>query len=330
LSDKAPNPKNIGIYDYNKRISRTMILIKNELSKENIDIIEQYHNVMITESFSKATQHKHLQTILNLSRFLEKNWADVTKSDIERIVSLVVQKYSSDGQETNTTHDHKKVLKIFFRWFKLGSRSIDEVGDPPETKNIKAKRVKDKISREDLLTESDRTRILYACSENARDRAFIDCLYDSGTRPEEILNLQLKHVKFDEHGIVLHVDGKTGARPVRLVGSIPNLSSWLNVHPLRDNPDSPLWINLNKTKYGQPMTYSSARQMVMRRCGMAKLSKKVYLNLFRHSEATRTVKFMNEAHMRIRHGWANNSKTIPKLSTILGCQTSIINPTKGL
>jgi len=307
-----------------------MILIKNELSKENIDIIEQYHNVMITESFSKATQHKHLQTILNLSRFLEKNWADVTKSDIERIVSLVVQKYSSDGQETNTTHDHKKVLKIFFRWFKLGSRSIDEVGDPPETKNIKAKRVKDKISREDLLTESDRTRILYACSENARDRAFIDCLYDSGTRPEEILNLQLKHVKFDEHGIVLHVDGKTGARPVRLVGSIPNLSSWLNVHPLRDNPDSPLWINLNKTKYGQPMTYSSARQMVMRRCGMAKLSKKVYLNLFRHSEATRTVKFMNEAHMRIRHGWANNSKTIPKLSTILGCQTSIINPTKGL
>ncbi|MCH8914958.1 MAG: tyrosine-type recombinase/integrase [Thaumarchaeota archaeon] len=263
---------------------------------------------MITESLSKAGQHKHLQTLLNLSRFLEKNWKDTTKTDIERIISKVVQKYSPDGQETNTTHDHKKVLKIFFRWLKLGSRSKDEVGDPPETKNVKMKRVKDKIAREDLLTESDRTRILYACGENVRDRAFIDCLYDSGTRPGEILNLQIKHVKFDQHGIVLQVDGKTGARTVRLIEAIPNLSAWLNVHPFRDNPNAPLWITLNKAKYGQQLTYNSARQMVLRRCAMANLSKKVHLNLFRHSEATRTAKFMTEAHMKMRHGWTADSK----------------------
>jgi len=118
---------------------------------------------MIIESLSKAVQHKHLQTLLNLSRFLGKNWNEATKMDIENVVSKVVQKYSPDGQETNTTHDHKKILKIFFRWLRLGSRSKDEVGDPPETKHIRMKRVKDKIAREDLLTESDRTRLLHAC-----------------------------------------------------------------------------------------------------------------------------------------------------------------------
>ena len=308
LSPKDFNPKNIGIYDYDKRILRTLILIKNELSQENIDLIGQYHNVMIIESLSKAVQHKHLQTLLNLSRFLEKNWKDATKTDIEMIISKVVQKYSPDGQETNTTHDHKKVLKIFFRWLKLGSRIKDEVGDPPETKHVKMKRIKDKIAREDLLTESDRTRILYACGENVRDRAFIDCLYDSGIRPGEILNLQIKHVKFDQYGIVLQVDGKTGARTVRLIESIPNFSAWFNVHPYRDNPNAPLWITLNKAKYGLQLTYNSARQMVLRRSVMANMSKKIYLNLFRHSEATRTAKFMTEANMKKRHGWAADSK----------------------
>jgi len=263
---------------------------------------------MITESLSKAVHHKHLQTLLNLSRYLGKNWNEATRIDIENVVSIVVQKYSPDGQETNTTHDHKKILKIFFRWLKLGSRSKDEFGDPPETKHIKMKRVKDKIAREDLLTESDRTRLLHACGENSRDRALIDCFYDSGVRPGEILNLQIKHVKFDKHGIVLQVDGKTGARPVRLMESIPNFSTWFNSHPFRGNPEAPLWINLNKTKYGEPLSYNSARQMVIRRASIANLPKRLYLNLFRHSEATRTAKYMTEAHMKKRHGWTSDSK----------------------
>ena len=308
MNQNTTNSKNIGIYDYDKRITRTHNLINKELSQKNIELLRQYHNVMINESLAKATQHKHLQTLLNLSRFLGKNWDDANRVDIERIISKVVRTYSPDGQETNTTHDHKKVLKIFFRWFKFDSRSKEEVGDPPETKNIRMKRIKDKIAREDLITESDRTRLLHVCGENARDRALIDCLYDSGTRPGEILNLQIKHVQFDPHGIVLQVDGKTGARKVRLIEAIPQLSAWLNVHPFRDNPNAPLWITLNKARYGKPLGYNSARQMVLRRCKMANLSKKLYLNLFRHSEATRTAKYMTEAHMKKRHGWTSDSK----------------------
>ncbi|NIU01951.1 MAG: integrase, partial [Nitrosopumilaceae archaeon] len=48
-----------------------------------------------------------------------------------------------------------------------------EVGDPPETAHVRMKKVKDKIIREDLLTEDDISRLLYACGENQRDRAFI-------------------------------------------------------------------------------------------------------------------------------------------------------------
>ncbi|MDE1819087.1 MAG: site-specific integrase [Thaumarchaeota archaeon] len=160
--------------------------------------------------------------------------------------------------------DHKKILKIFFRWFKLGARDFNEVGDPLETKHVKIKKVKDKIIREDLITEADLTRLLYACKENQRDRAFIDCQSEAGTRPGEILNRLIKHVKFDDYGAVLHVDGKTGTRTVRLVRSSPNLSKWLDVHPFRDNPESPVWIMLEKKQLGRMLSYAAARKLIKR------------------------------------------------------------------
>ena len=63
---------------------------------------------------------------------------------------------------------------------------------------------------------------------------------DSGVRPHEILELQIKHIKSDKNGYTLLVreDSKTGAREVRILESVPSLADWLNVHPSGDNPES--------------------------------------------------------------------------------------------
>jgi len=49
-------------------------------------------------------------------------------------------------------------------------------------------------------------------------------------------------------------------------------------------------------------------QMVRTRCKKAELSKRVYLNLFRHTRATQTAQFLTEAQMKKRHGWTPYSK----------------------
>ncbi|MCH9042422.1 MAG: tyrosine-type recombinase/integrase [Thaumarchaeota archaeon] len=283
--------------------------IQKELSVENVELIAQYDMEMVRQSIAIATRQKHLRTLLGLSRLLRKNWKSIGKNDIEKLVYDIMQNYSdSSGKETNYSYDHKKVLKIFFRWIKLGSREFIEVGDPPETARVRMKKVRDKIIREDLLTEDDISRLLFACGENTRDRAFIDCHYEGGTRPGEILSLQIKHVKFDKYGATLHVDGKTGPRTVRLVKSTPNLANWLSTHPFKDDPDAFVWINLLKNHYGEQLNYPAARAMVNRRARIAHLEKRVNLNMFRHSEATNSAKFMTEAQLRKRHGWSPESK----------------------
>jgi hypothetical protein len=149
-------PKKSTIYDYDDRIKRTWNLIRKELSKENQELIERYDNEMIALAKAKATRHKHLQTILNLCRYVGKNWDQVIKNDVSNLVIIIMKEYSDEnGQETYTSYDHKKILKIFYRWYKLGSRDQRDVGDPPETKSVKLITPKDKLVREDLLTDEE-------------------------------------------------------------------------------------------------------------------------------------------------------------------------------
>ena len=298
----------IVVHDYKAIIQSLYRRIEKGLSEKNVELIKKYDKVLVNESLADATRSKNLSIILSLTRLLEMEWVDTTKEDIENLIFKVNRRFSENGQETNTTVDHKKILKRFYRWLKLGTRNFVEVGDPPETKWIKPKRVKDGICREELISEEDLEKLLRACGENLRDRAFIHCHIEAGTRPGEILNLRIKHVKFDKYGAVLHVDGKTGPRPVRLIRSTPDLASYLDKHPNKEDPDAPLWIMIGNTTFGKPMTYAAARKRVISIVEKANIGKRVYLNLFRHSEATTTANFLTEAQMRKRHGWSPSSK----------------------
>ncbi|MCA9827088.1 MAG: tyrosine-type recombinase/integrase, partial [Nitrosopumilus sp.] len=259
----------------------------------------------------KSTRAKQIAILVDITIRIGKNWTDVIKTDIDKLIRNVLDEFGDSlGGESETTRDYKKSLKPFFRWIKLGSRDYREVGDPPELKSIRLKQVKDKIIREQLLTEDDHRKLLQACADNARDQAFLDTHYEAGTRPGEILNLKIKHVKFDDKGAVIHVDGKTGPRPIRLVTSVPNLAKWMNVHPFKDDSEHPLWILFDEDNYGNQMTYSAAVAMLQRRIRKAKIRKKINLKLFRHSAATRLSKYLPESTMRLRHGWTRNS-TMP-------------------
>ena len=70
------------IYDYDERIIRTYALIEKELPGDDVKLIRRYDESMITQSLTKPARHKHLQVILNLSRYLGKSWQSCDKEDI--------------------------------------------------------------------------------------------------------------------------------------------------------------------------------------------------------------------------------------------------------
>lgn len=309
LTSKDAAPE-IDVHKYDYQLSSTNKIAKRKLSKINYKLYCDYDAELIRGSFAKATRLKQLKTILNLSEFLEKNWPDVTREDIRALLTTIMEYYSrKSGQETNTTYDHKKILRLFVRWVKTGIRERD----PNESeldilKDVRMRRVKNQLVREDLLNDDDMLLLSQACGNDVMFKALIWTAYDAGTRPTEILTLRIKDVRQEADGWYITVDGKTGQRPIHLVKSIPYLSQWLNVHPMKGRADWLLWVITTKRYFGRPLSYQMANNKLKGLAKKAGVQKRLFLNLFRHSEVTNTSKFMPEALLKKRHGWSPTSK----------------------
>ena len=296
------------IHPYHVKIANILKMCKNELSENNYALVEKYDRQMVSDTLGYATRCKNLEVVLSLSRLIKKDWNDVTKDDIDKLVYDIMTKYSKNGQESHTTWDHKKILKIFFRWLKFGFRNFQDVGNPPETDKVKMKSVKNKIIREQLLTDDDLVLLLRS-SRNPRDKAMISVAYESGCRPGELLSLKVKHVKIDQYGAMLSVDGKTGARNIRIVKSVPHLMQWIDVHPWKNNSNAPLWPVINAGKrFGKPMDSETWRHQLQDTIYRSGISKRIFPNLFRHTAATNAANYMTESQLRKRQGWTSESK----------------------
>ena len=140
------NKRENDIHGYEKRLLQVYKLLEKDLSSEDFQLIKKYDQMFVQHSLSKAYRSRNLNAMLTLTRVLNKNWIDVTKEDIDNLVYDVVQTYSDHkGKETNSTADAKKNLKMFFRSVRFGTKDFKQVGDPPETKDVKIRLVSDKL-----------------------------------------------------------------------------------------------------------------------------------------------------------------------------------------
>ena len=296
-------------YDYDNRIARHLRNCKERLSESDYKLVEKYHEQMIMTSLKVATISTSLEKVASLSDMIDQEWTTMTRESINTLVANVNIKYSKNGQETHATYDHKKHLKLWFRFVKLGNRLHKKVGTPDELFDIEQKEVPNNYAREDMVTDQD-IAALIAHSLNIRDKAIWAVEYEAGIRVGELCSLKLKHVKRDTKGFLISVVGKTGARKVRLHTSQVELAAWINTHPLKDNPEAPLWVTLDG-KFNR-MKPASVRIQLKKTCKRAGITKRVFPHLFRHSEITRLVLKVPDLAMKARHGLSANSKVLPR------------------
>ena len=102
------------IYDYDKEIDRIYVQSKKELSTSNYLLFEKYDQNMVNNSIAKATRRKHLRTIVTESRMYQKEWREIKRDDIDKIVFKIMKKYSTEkGQEAHSSYDMKKIHLYF-------------------------------------------------------------------------------------------------------------------------------------------------------------------------------------------------------------------------
>jgi len=287
------------MYKSQTDFEKALVILKaSTLQAKTKKQIENFARMRLAKGSGKLRVVKCMYCMRFLAQWLNKDFSTATKTDIIRLVTEIDSKNYSEY----TRYDFKVVLKMFYKWL-LGK---DE--DFPKVIKWLKPKIGNKANKlpEELLTIEE-TQKLANSTTNPRDKALILALYESGCRIGELLYLKLRNVQFDNYGVVLIVNGKTGSRRVRIIASAQVLGQWLQEHPDKDNPDAPLWPARLARYKPVPCSYPSILAMLRRASKASGIKKRIYPHLFRHSRATSLASKLTEAQMKEYFGWTQGS-----------------------
>ena len=283
------------IYNYSRSIERELGNLRSDV---NYRTIKDYFNQRMATGISPARQYKCINTLKLVSRMLKKRFKKAAKKDMIELLAELEKKPFSAW----TKRDYKIIIKKFYQWL-YGH----ETGEYPDVvKWIRPGfKMQNLLKKSDLLT-ADEIKRLAESARTLRDRAFILVLAESGRRVGEILTLRIGDIEFDNLGARLLVDGKTGRDYVRIMSSAPMLATWLDNHPRRHDPTSPMWVG--PERYGvQQISYTCARKILKDCATRAKLTKRVWFHLFRHTRGTEASTKLNSQQLCALMGWRQGS-----------------------
>lgn len=299
------------------------------LDENNLGLLKDYHNYKITsgkvESYAGFISKLYFLKRLGLHlKKKNKNYKIAKREDIQDFLNEVQESIRINATRNGRFNGKLKVdgtykayLLDFYR-FIYGMFGEEQPRNYPEVVSWlyqKRKKSHDKTQKE-IIPSKEIKLIIEKCSE-LRDKALIALISDCSARVGEIVNTNIGDLRINEistdakykHLIAtITLRGKTGERTNQLFYSVPYLRLWLLNHPLKDNPNAPLFIATKESRYGQRLTAVGINKILQRASKKAEIKRHIHAHLFRHTNLTKMAKILSESELKIHAGWGSDSK----------------------
>ncbi|MFP3214361.1 MAG: tyrosine-type recombinase/integrase [Nitrososphaeria archaeon] len=292
---------------------RALQLLLNSLAKlekkEDAELIRAFVKVLEAQGLSKRRVLKYVSHLKLVSKHLKVPFAKATRKDIEEFMAWV----NSQTYSPQTVQGVIVVLRRFYQWLRAKPEEYEEWRRdhtyPPEVSWLKETIKLNEMETRTTLTEEE-VKALIQASNDPMLRAFISLEDEIGARPSEILNLRIGDIVKDGDDVIVNIrQGKTGYRSIPIIKSVPVLFQWLELHPLKNDPNASLWINKsNNNRFGK-WSYRACDKALKALAKKAGIKKDVSIYTFRHTSATRDAKLgFTEAQLCLKYGWKIGSR----------------------
>ncbi len=272
------------------------------LSKEDKDQLSRFCVVKTADGRKPARVYKYAKVLVSWAQFLKgKTFTQLGVDDVKTAVAALER----SSYSANSKVQYKAIFKIFFRWLK----GCPDYKDPPETETLKCNPPKPKrYSSKEMLNDEDVSKLIAATSD-AKLRALIALLSDSGMRIGELLSMRVKDVSFEDGGMAIHVPDdpgcKTGSRDIFTIASTGHVMQWMRAHPAKDTPNAYLFCN---NKPGEIMSYNTLKKYIRDLATTTGLKKKHNFHFFRKSRATAlAIAGWSQQQLNAYFGWVASS-----------------------
>jgi len=240
------------------------------------------------------------------------------KKDFRKCDEKDLRKFFADIERSdyayNTKRDFRVVVKRFWKWLLPDKRNpkaypimVRWIATTFDKRKEKIKEEKDVLTREEVYKLVD-------CAEYMRDKAFISLLFEGCMRISEATNLKVGDITFDNKGYSFVCNGKNGHWYKRVMSkeAVQYMKNYLEKHPQKDNPDSPLWLTLKLAHRGElKASNRTFYNVILQLTKTAKINKHVYPHLFRDSWITWASNTgIPEAIIKKHATWSPDSKML--------------------
>lgn len=301
------------LYNRKKKLYYWTDRIHKDLDEYDKKDVLKFLEIMQEKDQSILTIIRCISIVIQIRKQIDKPLSKFTKEDIKAIFQWMDNK----KYKVETIEKYRAVIKKFYKMV-YGSNKYY----PDCVKWFSVKVGKDKHSQERGLDIAEyleeEVPILIENTPTLQKRAFLACLYESGSRPEEFLRLSNLDCKIDTNGAILILRGKTGERRIRIVSFAKLLQQWLDIHPLKHQKQFPLWISQATNYNNQPLGLRGAQKIIEEALSNAKFDKHKRLYLLRHSRATHLCKWFTEAQMCVFFGWQHGTKVVRRYIHLSG------------
>jgi integrase/recombinase XerD len=294
------------IHGFDKKYDGVIKRLDNaQISDRNKELIREFVRDSRKSGNRKSTCAGNVNIALQMVEFYEKDLDTVMEDDFDRLIGSLEVKGKCDL-------NYRKITKKFFKWL-----TDDEV--PKWVRQIKLVNKDTPVQPSDLLQRVDLDRLLNSC-EHPRDKALIAVSLDSLLRIGALGTLRIKGVESNQHGALLYLSPTsrnlktTKPKPVPITWSTGFLNQWLSIHPLNDDPEAPLWVNLKGPHKYEAMSYAKLRMILIKVVERAGVKKRVFFHLFRHQGVSdMMLKGFNEQQIKFQAGWTPDSNRMLKI-----------------
>ncbi len=300
----------MSVYNYKQRVEYWLRRI-DESNYKNAELIHRFANALRLAGVGDAKIVNYVQFSYEILKINDSNIRRWTREDVDRIASMIVSK---KGWSYATIAIALRTLKRLVHYAKHNT-----IADGNTTKycyeveHIHPDRYKkradkeEKVKATDLITREEFDRLIECIPKVSRypirDKAMLYVMYEFAARPSELLNMRLKDIEVKDNYVRITTTGKTGVKTLTLVLSYKPLMEWLEMHPLKDDPNAYLWYSKTKGR----VSYDRLRIFIKELAKIANIRKDVWLYLFRHSALTEYEKTYGSSITEVYGNWVKGS-----------------------
>jgi len=284
----------------------------HELSARNKELIFRFLNHISPEvSEKRLTFYTH--KLRRLADWLKKDFDTITEEDLRSLLTFISKgnpRLNGGKFSSGTVHGYKVTLKRFYRWLEGNDEEY-----PRKVRWIKTNGETTRIKEPEQLLTFEEVLKMIRYARNPRDKAIVSFLYESGARLSELLSMKIKHLEFTLTVVKATLPvSKTQPRVIPLVSCKGHLSTWINYHPLKDDPEASLWSNL-KRRGNESLMGQTVGEILKAIALDAGITKRIYPHLFRACSIThKQAAGWPEQAIKMFHGLSKDSKVMKHYS----------------